>query len=691
MAKKPLKESLVSSRKLLKNVVALVFLEDQINIGILADQAKLVGFKCEEIVGSNIDTYQTLTENASKAINDLSHLITMRSQGKRHPKYKKRLLNDMHLIQTIPSRQWPAVANMINNPSDTSFVMESENSTSDIIKATDDILEVVRLMYEDNMQYLDSLFKLKPPMSLSKEGVLSSLHDINGILSNFNGMDVVDFQNLVGGQLKAAERVAGVLDPNSVSAKLINMKMEDEELLKEEVVTAWLQSNSNPNNKLFRDNFLRRVKKFRNTMRDLADLCTLAEDDLEANSAAKLCKFMSNLKKLQVDPNTSKEDLEELCSTIIDRIQDHILILDDLAEKELNPDQKSKIWEKREKLQNLVEKLVEKPKLLSAEKVQEFIKDILSVTPTELCGAYSNMLSNNLNELLVDIEKNFIPEDINEKTRSIVFDLGKQIEYASIAKVMLVDSERKRKVDDTILQLRGKIRDVVTAIKALENDPANPELKEAVKQHIADLNSLSRKLATETLLTPEDREAQIRQHRSLLKQIQAKDNNAINVVGLPTFSVPDGEYQPEVYQAASELNNKAIDCGANIETPVGQMSAISHDLAVSMAELASFAGKGDASGIIDTAKSIQQYIRQILKQAKVAIGECPNEKMKDSIINFMDATENWGVQLKIIAAVKAASEDSVSAEEQLTKCAQGLSTSIQNCLDAAEMAQLKNK
>lgn len=59
--------------------------------------------------------------------------------------------------------------------------------------------------------------------------------------------------------------------------------------------------------------------------------------------------------------------------------------------------------------------------------------------------------------------------------------------------------------------------------------------------------------------------------------------------------------------------------------------------------------------------------------ANLCFYRCTDPVLKEQIITNAQAAKNWSVQLKIITAVKAASdEESGSAKEQLLKCAKGV-------------------
>jgi len=155
---------------------------------------------------------------------------------------------------------------------------------------------------------------------------------------------------------------------------------------------------------------------------------------------------------------------------------------------------------------------------------------------------------------------------------------------------------------------------------------------------------------------------------------------------LPTI---EGDYQPEVYQAATELSEINSKVASN--TPVGKMIDKTHSLAEAMAQLSSFAAKGNKTGILSSSKDIVSLVAKIKEDAKEAMANCVDPKMRAEILNYSIAIENYAVQLKILCAVKASSPDEKDpeAEEQLSLCAKNLANALQNCIKYSEISQLK--
>jgi len=151
-----------------------------------------------------------------------------------------------------------------------------------------------------------------------------------------------------------------------------------------------------------------------------------------------------------------------------------------------------------------------------------------------------------------------------------------------------------------------------------------------------------------------------------------------------------GPYQPELYQAAKEISESLENTHVSPSSPVGKMIEKTQNLAEIMSQLSSHAGKGDKQGILTSSKDIVSIVGKIKEDTKSVINNCKDQRIKNEVINFSIAIENYATQLKILCAVKASStEPDPEAEEQLTRCAQNLAKAIQNCIKYSEIAQLK--
>ncbi len=82
---------------------------------------------------------------------------------------------------------------------------------------------------------------------------------------------------------------------------------------------------------------------------------------------------------------------------------------------------------------------------------------------------------------------------------------------------------------------------------------------------------------------------------------------------------------------------------------------------------------------------------EIGKHSEEMCKSCRDPKTIDNLRSSAAAARNFGIQLKILCAVKTASEvvDSTT-EGQLVTCGKGLATAVIGLIDAAEVGALKH-
>jgi len=111
-----------------------------------------------------------------------------------------------------------------------------------------------------------------------------------------------------------------------------------------------------------------------------------------------------------------------------------------------------------------------------------------------------------------------------------------------------------------------------------------------------------------------------------------------------------------------------------------------------MAKLSAFAAQGNVKDMILCARAIADKIAKVMAFAKSIADECTDPRLKADVLNYAQSISSFSTQLKIISAVKAASDVPDPANEnQLITCAQGLSDAVVKAVRAAESASIRKK
>jgi hypothetical protein len=149
--------------------------------------------------------------------------------------------------------------------------------------------------------------------------------------------------------------------------------------------------------------------------------------------------------------------------------------------------------------------------------------------------------------------------------------------------------------------------------------------------------------------------------------------------------------QDEVAAAAAKIKERTENLKVD-NSVEGKLYGTAKNIAAAMDKLSKAAAAGDKRAMIEAARELAVCAQQYVEQAKAAAAKCTDPVLKEQILTSAQAAKNWSVQLKIIAAVKAASdEDSGSAKLQLVKCAKGLAKAVVLTVNAVEVSAIRSK
>eukprot|EP01113_Clastostelium_recurvatum_P015767 TRINITY_DN1886_c0_g1_i4.p1 TRINITY_DN1886_c0_g1~~TRINITY_DN1886_c0_g1_i4.p1 ORF type:complete len:1752 (+),score=603.75 TRINITY_DN1886_c0_g1_i4:245-5500(+) len=150
--------------------------------------------------------------------------------------------------------------------------------------------------------------------------------------------------------------------------------------------------------------------------------------------------------------------------------------------------------------------------------------------------------------------------------------------------------------------------------------------------------------------------------------------------------------QDEMASAALRVQESIKDVKVD-NTVWGKLYGTARDIAQLMEQMSAMSAANDKRGMIETARQLAVQSATYVQQAKAAAEKCTDPKLKDQIMIHSQAAKNWAVQLKVITAVKAASDDddASSTRAQLVKCAKSLAKEVVSCVDATKIAAIRSK
>jgi hypothetical protein len=92
-------------------------------------------------------------------------------------------------------------------------------------------------------------------------------------------------------------------------------------------------------------------------------------------------------------------------------------------------------------------------------------------------------------------------------------------------------------------------------------------------------------------------------------------------------------------------------------------------------------------GMVNFARSVNDKLPKFIGVAQQITSNCSDPVMKARLESLINGPKNFGVQLKIIASVKATQDDD-RAEQQMSSVMKQLTKSLQNVVEAADSVTL---
>jgi hypothetical protein len=240
-----------------------------------------------------------------------------------------------------------------------------------------------------------------------------------------------------------------------------------------------------------------------------------------------------------------------------------------------------------------------------------------------------------------------------------------------------------------VIELAGLLRPTPEEIAA-ENERTRRMLERAKAEEEAAREAerkrvLERQRAEEALMAEEARKRAMEKRRAeeeALLEEQRKKQEAAKRLQV------EGPHDARIMAAAQQVESSVPAAPAD-GSPQGRLLQFSHDIAALMAQLSAFAQQGNKQGMIATSRKIAAAVNDIYKIAHEIAGKCADVRLRTDVLNYAQACQNWAVQLKIMSAVKAASDEhDPTIQDQLVTAASGLASAIVNTANSCISASI---
>jgi len=254
------------------------------------------------------------------------------------------------------------------------------------------------------------------------------------------------------------------------------------------------------------------------------------------------------------------------------------------------------------------------------------------------------------------------------------------------------DTLRNTAKDDAIKGL-AKANNLIASLGSLdENDmdlgdllSTAGELSNLMRGLIGDTSGLARKLGSR----PEQLTAAAQAAMDLdnfLHQLEGKEPTVYPPVSLHQATLESPRFAPQedsLFEEISLEKARTFDevlaaVASEMHQAAKNLSAEADSLAKELASLAKAARSGNKQDVLVAAKAASAFIIAFCKQLEILANKIPGRtlaerKEQDNLFRYQQALKNYGIQLKILSSVKAASiEDSRDTDASLTTLTRNL-------------------
>jgi len=150
-------------------------------------------------------------------------------------------------------------------------------------------------------------------------------------------------------------------------------------------------------------------------------------------------------------------------------------------------------------------------------------------------------------------------------------------------------------------------------------------------------------------------------------------------------SSPQTSLEHSISQVAESLKKRSK--GADGEQLAGKHTS---NIGAELVKLAEACKEGQRQQFLISARAISGYVRALSLDVKMMSNNCPDPELKERLLKSTQALQNFSVQLKILASVKAASTTpDPDAEHQLAILTQNLGRMLNMTISAVNVVHLK--
>eukprot|EP00026_Physarum_polycephalum_P002562 Phypoly_transcript_02569.p1 GENE.Phypoly_transcript_02569~~Phypoly_transcript_02569.p1 ORF type:complete len:769 (+),score=147.95 Phypoly_transcript_02569:385-2691(+) len=693
----PQREAIKAAKSVLQNVTSLVLIEEMANIKALAVMAKRIGeatTRITEATTREAAEYPCL--EVERVSEELIKRVSQRAADSKNPDFREALQDSCNELHDSITKHHKYTSEFLVDLSTEHADMKNKCAAL-VFDALDEVIEGVKVLFEEHSKFVDSAFKFRPIRTIAEEEVLKARGDLVTLLGSLvesiskgDGPTraraiVAAAQREMDNAISVAENTKDPIKKEIITKGVAALKKETAQL-----VTAIKPVLANPNNEAAAKILEAEIRATQQIAESLASAVAHSPAEAVAINGNKLAYELETL------VNAAKKGDRNLANAVLATLggafDRHIEMAEIMAQSIQDRSRREEVLDAINKLKNIKSPILTAAKAAietdSAEahqKLAQLVAEAKSALytisrPHEMVSAVGNQLQYNIDTLLKVMERGGenVAFDTQSLAKNIATDAKRQAEAAEAYAATLKNPKRKQEIKTAANEVGNYADQLIAAIDAFATSPKDKAKKERVEKLAQKTKEASERLTEITKPTAED----------TLELRAAKASLNYAGMGEPNLAVI-GPVDAHVMLAAQEMA-AAVRGKLSDSSPLGKLVSFSKTISEDMANLAAFAAQGKKKEMIMAAKKIAAAVKQVVANAQAICANCQDPVLRSAVSNYANAASNYGTQLSIIAAVKAASDDNdPTAEAQLVTCSQGLCASVIGAVGAAESASIK--
>ncbi|KAH3742784.1 vinculin A [Pelomyxa schiedti] len=724
--------AITAAKTVLQRVVNLVLTEDYYNILQFVEVAKCSAEASKKL--STANTLQHLVPHVS-ACND-QHIELIKAMASRKAltqssSYQATFDECIEDLKVAEPKHIECVHAAINNPS-TDSTAAAENALQGVITVIDRVIYLVKDIAASNQNFIEGAMADRPITTVREDDLekkvsefVTSLGSVVPAIRSHDHTAAAKEVVLHANQVAAALRAVADECTDPTRKALIEASLPQIQQKTAKVLAAMKNVVEHPNDPAAAKELEDVLQNLKQTLRAVTAFATGSLTDIAAVTGVSALEVMQDLKKsIEITDGASAQRAQGILAT---GLEAHIAAARALLETTTDPVHRAQIEEAIHKLENIKPKLlvaaqyaIDHPNDMEARPVLDNLinqarQAIMVISgPSKVADAHFNGRAiEELDEIIASLQRDDknTERDCVAHAKKYAAALQAQIAVANEALANVTDPRRRELIQSAIVEEQATLGKILELTKVCLADPRNTAKLVQLQEMVATAKQSSNKLVTLLKPTAEETAASREKEKNRLRETQEREQAAAQHAAqqaalqvhhttaahtgerVSTPIIVEGPKQPQIFAAALKLdgdipaapNNSSSESG----TPQGKLLTSSHGIAQVMAKLSALSVSGDIQGMITASKQISTMVADVITQANKIADTCNDPRVKADCLTFSQACQNFGIQLKIMSAVKAASkENDPTAEDQLIAAATGLSNMVIKTVKACETAQL---